>query len=426
MTRKIFISYRRQDVKDSAARIRDRLAAEFGAPNVFMDVDNLLAGQRFDKELDRSLSESHVFLAIIGPRWRDLFDERAKGNQSDFVHMEIAGAMKRGIVVIPVLVEGATLPDPAQLPEDIRDLVLHQKQDVTYERFGRDVAELISAIKTVGKFEAPRSPLRKYAAGLAAAVVLAPALYLADDRLGYLEGPPVMTASSPAKVTEFAAATGSLSETDVAADEQKAAKEAQAKAESERQARLAAEKERAEADAKAKAEAERQAAALAAEKEQEQRAAALRAESDKRIQEERDRYRAELEAARQAEVLAMEQRKAEAAARAAEAEAARASEERQAREREAAAAAAQQRSDERPSGTETFRIAAAVSQGIHNMRSGPGTGHSLVVSIPANSTGVEVTMSTCRAPDDGRSTKQWCKARWRGYSGWLSMGGLVR
>jgi uncharacterized caspase-like protein len=73
-----------------------------------------------------------------------------------------------------------------------------------------------------------------------------------------------------------------------------------------------------------------------------------------------------------------------------------------------------------------YRIASGVSQGIHNMRSGPGVGHSLIVSIPANSTGVSVDTDSCRSPDDGRSTQQWCKAVWRGYSGWVSMGGLVR
>ena len=55
MPGKIFVNYRRDDARDMAARIRDRLAATFGDANVFMDVDNLLAGQRFDKELEKAL-----------------------------------------------------------------------------------------------------------------------------------------------------------------------------------------------------------------------------------------------------------------------------------------------------------------------------------------------------------------------------------
>ena len=73
MAGRIFINYRRDDERSTAARIRDRLAAVFGTANVFMDVDNLLAGQRFDKELEKALAETDVFLAVIGPKWTELF-----------------------------------------------------------------------------------------------------------------------------------------------------------------------------------------------------------------------------------------------------------------------------------------------------------------------------------------------------------------
>ena len=52
MPGKVFVNYRRDDARDMAARIRDRLAATFGDANVFMDVDNLIAGHRFDKALE--------------------------------------------------------------------------------------------------------------------------------------------------------------------------------------------------------------------------------------------------------------------------------------------------------------------------------------------------------------------------------------
>ena len=68
MAGKIFINYRRDDARDMAACVRDRLAAVFGSPNVFMDVDNLMAGQRFDKELEKALAETDVSLSVIGPK----------------------------------------------------------------------------------------------------------------------------------------------------------------------------------------------------------------------------------------------------------------------------------------------------------------------------------------------------------------------
>ncbi len=70
--------------------------------------------------------------------------------------------------------------------------------------------------------------------------------------------------------------------------------------------------------------------------------------------------------------------------------------------------------DDRP----VYRIAADVSDGVLNMRSGPGQGHNLVTAIPAGSGGVKV--GRCRNPDDGRSRNTWCEVEWRGRTGWAS------
>src|SRR5262245_39828186 len=103
MPGKIFVNYRRDDERSTAARIRDRLAATFGDANIFLDVDDLLAGQRFDTELEKALGQTDVFLAVIGPRWLQLLDEREASGERDYVREEIAGALQRGIVIIPVL-----------------------------------------------------------------------------------------------------------------------------------------------------------------------------------------------------------------------------------------------------------------------------------------------------------------------------------
>jgi hypothetical protein len=147
MPAKIFVSYRRDDSASSAARIRDRLARVFGEANVFMDVDQILPGQRFEEELDKAVTQCDVLLAVIGPRWLELLSARQYTEDRDFVCEEISTALTYGIVVIPVLVEKAALPTKNKLPEDIRGLLLHQKHEVTHERFGRDVEDLITAIR---------------------------------------------------------------------------------------------------------------------------------------------------------------------------------------------------------------------------------------------------------------------------------------
>lgn len=153
MRAKIFINYRREDAKDQAARLHDRLSTTkaFGPANVFMDVDALFPGQQFDLELQKALADTDVFLAVIGTRWLAVLLERMSRGETDFVREEIAVALKRGIIVIPVLVDGAVLPKASDLPADIHDLVMHQKHDVAHESFGRDASSLIRDINIILK-----------------------------------------------------------------------------------------------------------------------------------------------------------------------------------------------------------------------------------------------------------------------------------
>lgn len=147
MPNRVFISYRREDGAASARSICDRLGQVFGSNNIFMDVDSLVPGQRFDIELNRALSQCKVFLAVIGPRWMDLLKKREQDGEHDYVRHELASALARGMVVIPVLTEGARLPHNTQLPQDIAAVVMHQKQEITHERFAHDIAALTRAVQ---------------------------------------------------------------------------------------------------------------------------------------------------------------------------------------------------------------------------------------------------------------------------------------
>jgi len=108
MPNSIFINYRRDDVRDMAARISDRLSESFGSLSVFMDIDSLLPGQRFEDQLKKALDACDVFIVILGPRSEDLLGARAK--ERDYVRAEIAAALVRPINIIPALIDGAQLP----------------------------------------------------------------------------------------------------------------------------------------------------------------------------------------------------------------------------------------------------------------------------------------------------------------------------
>ena len=135
MPRKIFISYRRDDVRAEALRIYDKLAAKYRPAGVFMDVRDLSAGQVFNKVIASALDRSDVLLAIIGPNWAKLLSARMAAGASDLVRKEISSALEQSNIIIPVLIDETPLPDANSLPDDIRALLDHQAVEVRFESF---------------------------------------------------------------------------------------------------------------------------------------------------------------------------------------------------------------------------------------------------------------------------------------------------
>ena len=126
MPSKVFISYRRDDSAAFAGRVHDRLEREFGRDLLFMDVDAIPLGADFVEVLGREVAKCDVLLAIIGPNWVDARADdgsRRLEDDNDFVRIEIATALARGIPVIPVLLEGTKVPRADQLPSDLKGLV---------------------------------------------------------------------------------------------------------------------------------------------------------------------------------------------------------------------------------------------------------------------------------------------------------------
>jgi hypothetical protein len=123
---------------------------KFGESCVFMDIDNLMAGQRFDQELEKALAQCEVLIAIIGTRWMDLLSQHRRAGGRDYVREEIGAALAREIPVIPVLVgrEGKlpAMPRADDLPKDLRNLAYYQKHGVAHESFTRDIGDLNGAV----------------------------------------------------------------------------------------------------------------------------------------------------------------------------------------------------------------------------------------------------------------------------------------
>jgi hypothetical protein len=143
---RIFISYRRADTAGHAGRLSADLTRLLG-PRVFMDVSSIAPGDEFERAIDEQLRSCGAVLAIVGPEWRAAF--AAHGDGKDCVRLELRQALQHeGVVVIPVLVRGASLPAEADLPPDVQAVVRRQAVAIRDDRWDDDVAHLARSLRT--------------------------------------------------------------------------------------------------------------------------------------------------------------------------------------------------------------------------------------------------------------------------------------
>jgi hypothetical protein len=148
----VFLSYRRQESSHLAGRLSDRLADRFGEDQVFMDVDTIEPGVDFAEEISRAVATCKVLLAIIGPNWLAVTDERGRrrlDDPDDIVRLEIEAALSRDVRVIPILVEGAVMPGRQDLPESLAGLARRNALVIRHESFRSDAGRLVTAIERV-------------------------------------------------------------------------------------------------------------------------------------------------------------------------------------------------------------------------------------------------------------------------------------
>lgn len=122
-TSSIFVSYRRQDSKLIAERLHERLAAAFGSEHVFFDIEDIPPGTDFPTHLKQQLETCSLVLVVVGDQWTDARDaegNRRLENPDDFVRQEIEWANGQGVTVLPVLVDGAQMPDESELPPSLK------------------------------------------------------------------------------------------------------------------------------------------------------------------------------------------------------------------------------------------------------------------------------------------------------------------
>jgi hypothetical protein len=120
MPRKVFISYRRDDARWQAREIYRALKQVLPSDHVFMDIDSIPIGVDFVEFLEGWVEQCDIMLALIGAGWAEGINpktgRRRLDNPDDFVRIEVRKGLSRGIPVVPIMLDGATIPDAGQLP----------------------------------------------------------------------------------------------------------------------------------------------------------------------------------------------------------------------------------------------------------------------------------------------------------------------
>jgi hypothetical protein len=153
----VFVSYRRDDSKHAAGRLGERLDERF---TLFMDVDSIRPGTDFTAVVREAVEQADVLLALIGPTWLTAADEtgaRRLDNPEDWVVAEIGTALEHGTPVVPVLVDGARMPQRQDLPPSLAPLASRQALTLSHESFATDCTRVIDTIEDLSGFQQPRA-----------------------------------------------------------------------------------------------------------------------------------------------------------------------------------------------------------------------------------------------------------------------------
>jgi WD40 repeat protein len=218
----IFISYRRADSQANTDRIYERLTKAFGRKAIFKDVDDIPPGVDFPTYLQNKVKDAYIVLIIIGRQWASIsYDDGSLrlNEPEDFVRVEVELALRMSnVLVIPILVNDATMPNPKHLPDSIRPLTKLNAMVIRNDPdFHNDISRLIRRLKERGiKQQANFLPLIGIAIGTVAFVILALSITISFLNARNEVTP---TVEFVQQITGESTATSTANETPVSTDE---------------------------------------------------------------------------------------------------------------------------------------------------------------------------------------------------------------
>jgi hypothetical protein len=144
----VFVNYRREDTAHAAGRLGDVLSRRNPDLDVFVDVHSIRPATDFLTSVRRSLSSSFLVLALIGDNWLQPQDGQSRlSRPEDYVRRELELAIAGGLVILPVLVDVARLPDARQVPASVAPLLRRHAVSLRHEEFAADADHICEIVR---------------------------------------------------------------------------------------------------------------------------------------------------------------------------------------------------------------------------------------------------------------------------------------
>jgi formylglycine-generating enzyme required for sulfatase activity len=148
----IFINYRRSENLKDAQHLATLLGKRFREKRIFLDNRGIEGGESWLHTLERQVAASDAMVVMIGKNWGEIRDEQGRrrlDHLSDFVRFEIAQAFVWGVPLLPVLLDGARMPQPAELPPNIMPLSYIQAMPLRLESVVQDAEAVARRLKSM-------------------------------------------------------------------------------------------------------------------------------------------------------------------------------------------------------------------------------------------------------------------------------------
>jgi hypothetical protein len=139
---RVFISYRRADTAQAASWLFNRLTEHFGQQQVIKDVDPAPYGGNLAQAIGAAVASCDVLVLMIGQHWMAVTGEGLH-DPNDYVRLAMEAALARGILVLPVTVDGARMPVHGELPPSLASMAGQPAFEISMGNFDAESVQLL-------------------------------------------------------------------------------------------------------------------------------------------------------------------------------------------------------------------------------------------------------------------------------------------